>query len=1187
MSNSILIKNLSIRVNANLVTINTAIVNYDNSLYRVSAINNNVTVNLPPFPSSSNSVTPGSLFIQRVDSLGVTNTVTVSWVDNGVTITVPITSRASIFWFMMTQDELGNYRMINLTLDNVEALSIYGGTMYGSINSSNFVIKTANATDLTSTSKDAVNYGTLTTALSSYLAKSGGTMTGSIDSSNYVIKAANPVDVSATSKDVVNYGTLLSATSGIATNAITQLTGNVTTGTVVNGSAVATVVAVGGASAAGVAAAATAIQNATSTKTPNTVMLRDGASAFAAGNITADGVFLTANATISNQAPTWGQVQNYVSQSRVIIQSVVTIATTNQNSISTASFIGVTINGRVLAAGDRVALIGQNTAVDNGIYYVDNGTGHLLRTTDCAAGVDGTGFVFGVLYGTYANYFYRISATSPATTAIFGTDILTFELYFIIQNLIADNTTLAITGNTIGVKASGIGTTQLAPYTTGGMVMGTNSSTKKPEETTVTSAKLAQAFSSTQSAIHISNFGSDTLGNGWTVPYATLTTALANATGASCIKMLGGYGATGTFSQSQDNQQIEGIGCDGSQVSNITGSFTAPSGRTRLKLKDITLTGTSANPTPYIAASGNLGRNYFKNVTFLPYTTNPSINISAAISNWHEFDDCDFQNLVVIGGSVGTGESYTFRRARGAIYLSLTKNVPVTFIDCDSVVVVSHTAGQIGIYGRTTVNITSTATLASGAYLYLEDCTTLNPQTLAFGSITSVCQTVLTNVTRMATSDSIANLVVPSVPVKPGAAASGYYVSAISNDGTLSYTALPSNPIMGSATDSAAGTAGIVPAPPQYANNLFLKGDATWSPLVPNWIANKIYPEGALVAQTPYGQVAGSGVSIFRRKSGVGAGSAAAWNAAEQTNWDNLSASTNGIVNPRMSVGNTTRFYLINAFVTLKFDSVTLDNFSAYNPTTGEYTIPSDGTYQISCLVTPEDNPGYNVNDYGIQVCVNGSSVKVIAHTELTPSQNMTVVSGTTILPLVKGNKVTLEMGSTNTTYLQAGVPDRNWFCIHRLADYDFGGGSISSLPTLTPSSVIYSDSSGNITSQPINTYNLSNTNYDVSYDTVTKKLVYKNGVFAQYMGAATNTTAGTGGLVPTPAQYANNFFLKGDASWSPLFKSWQANTVYPEQAVVMQTPLGSTQTTIWFRKIGSGAGSSATWDSTEQNTWL
>ena len=43
-----------------------------------------------------------------------------------------------------------------------------------------------------------------------YLKVTGGVMAGSIDSSSYVIKTANPTDTTINSKDAVNYGTLLS-----------------------------------------------------------------------------------------------------------------------------------------------------------------------------------------------------------------------------------------------------------------------------------------------------------------------------------------------------------------------------------------------------------------------------------------------------------------------------------------------------------------------------------------------------------------------------------------------------------------------------------------------------------------------------------------------------------------------------------------------------------------------------------------------------------------------------------------------------------------------------------------------------------------------------------------------------------------------------------------------------------------
>lgn len=509
-----------------------------------------------------------------------------------------------------------------------------------------------------------------------------------------------------------------------------------------------------------------------------------------------------------------------------VTKAVVVTASNSNEDITLTNYIGRNIGGYVVSVGDRLALIGNNTPVENGVYVVQAGGG-IQRSSDCAAGVDGNGFVFGILFGTFANYFYRISLNGANTTAIFGTDIANYDVYFVIQNLVADGTSITLTGNTLAVATSGVGTTQLAPYATGNRIMGTNSGTKKPEETSIPSDKLASVMGTTQGYVQVASFGSDTLGTGYMVPYATLGAALSNLTGASVIQMIGGYGATGAFTQSQDNVHIEGFGCDGSQSANITGSITAPSGRTMLKLKDLALIGNAANPIPYLCNSGNLGRNYFKNVSFTPYTTSPSVNITSSITNWHEFDDCDFATAVNIGGSVGSSEAYTFRNCRGAIYLYLTKNVPVTFVDCDAVFVMSHTAGQILVYGRTTVNIASTATLVSGALIYLEGCTTWNVQTQSWGAINSLCTTQLNNVSRQASNDSIAALTTLKTPVVPSTAAANYYVSGIAADGTLQTSLLPSAATKDTGVDTAVTINNSNSPYPLAANQTAVNADAS------------------------------------------------------------------------------------------------------------------------------------------------------------------------------------------------------------------------------------------------------------------------------------------------------------------------------------------------------------------------
>jgi hypothetical protein len=932
----------------------------------------------------------------------------------------------------------------------------------------------------------------------------GGTLQGTLDSSGFVMKAANAIDTSSTSKDVVNYGTLVGLLASYSTNAITALTGDVTASG--PGSAVATVAAVGGKTASQVATAVTTVSNSTSANTVNTLVLRDSSGNFNAGSISANSVNLSGNATLSSQAPTWGQVQTYVSQSRVVVKSVSTIATTNQN-VSSTSYIGATVNGRVLVLGDRIALTANTTATENGIYIVQSGGG-IARSTECATGVDGNGFVFGVLYGTFANYFYRISPLSPATTAIFGTDTPTYDLYFIVQNLTVDNTTITLTGNTLSVTSGGIGTTQLAPYTNGGRVMGTNSSSKKPEEMSVTQAQLSQLLVGSQSAVSVANYGSDTLGNGTSIPYLTLTTALNTLTGASTIRMLGGYGATGTYSPTVDNLLIEGIGCDGSQTSNITGSITSASGRTRLKLKNLQLIGTSANPTPLVIASGNLGRHYLQNISFIPYSTNPSININTAVTNWMEFDDCDFLNTVVIGGSVGTGEAYTFRRARGAIYLVLTKNVPVTFVDCDAVFVVSHTAGQIMVYGRTTVNISSTATLASGAFIYVEGGSTYNTQTQTWGSIVSACTTQLVNVSRKIANDTIAALTVNTTPVTPSTASSGFYVSGVDGGGSLLYTALPAAASQDTGKLSYKTVTSAYTVLATDSNIAVNGGGGSFTITLPaiSSIIGGSYPTSGVDKCFIFTKIDSSlnPVTI----STVGSD-----NITDNTSGTSLVLNNKGDAVVFRCVGNgTSGTWLTQSKRVINTETGTL---SYYGSVSSSLALPSWGSFVTATLTTANvtitlPSPTNQQGTVRIHRADSTSNVLTIAP----PS----------------GNTINGSVGSVTIPSLYTGV-----FEISSIVQTDITGA------VLNPSAV-------------------------------------------SPMTGATASVAGTGGLVPVPQQYANNFFLRGDGTFAPLLSLWVANTTYPTGACVSQTPIGGTGYTIFQRT--ASAGSSSVWDATEQAKW-
>jgi len=86
-----------------------------------------------------------------------------------------------------------------------------------------------------------------------------------------------------------------------------------------------------------------------------------------------------------------------------------------------------TIDG-VLTSTDRVLLVGQSTASENGIYTTDAGA--WSRASDLDTGVDAAGVYVPVNEGTtYADTLWRV--TSDSGSAVVGTDSLTIDQFFI------------------------------------------------------------------------------------------------------------------------------------------------------------------------------------------------------------------------------------------------------------------------------------------------------------------------------------------------------------------------------------------------------------------------------------------------------------------------------------------------------------------------------------------------------------------------------------------------------------------------------------------------------------------------------------------------------------------------------------------------------------------------------------
>jgi len=105
----------------------------------------------------------------------------------------------------------------------------------------------------------------------------------------------------------------------------------------------------------------------------------------------------------------------------------VRVATTADGTLATAYENGDTIDGIVLATGDRILLKDQSTGAENGIYIVA-ASGAPARSNDSPTGDAASGISFYVDQGT-ANADTRWHCTNNSGSDVVGTDALTFAQF--------------------------------------------------------------------------------------------------------------------------------------------------------------------------------------------------------------------------------------------------------------------------------------------------------------------------------------------------------------------------------------------------------------------------------------------------------------------------------------------------------------------------------------------------------------------------------------------------------------------------------------------------------------------------------------------------------------------------------------------------------------------------------------
>lgn len=153
----------------------------------------------------------------------------------------------------------------------------------------------------------------------------------------------------------------------------------------------------------------------------------DGSVAFTADqSMGSNKITNLANGTADNDAVNKSQLDNAIAGTD--FKDNVRAATTANVTLASDVEDGDTLDGVVLATGDRILVKDQSVGTNNGIYVVQ-ASGAPARADDLAAGADAAGILVGVQEGT-VNAERMFQCTDDAGSAVVGTDVLTFQTFF-------------------------------------------------------------------------------------------------------------------------------------------------------------------------------------------------------------------------------------------------------------------------------------------------------------------------------------------------------------------------------------------------------------------------------------------------------------------------------------------------------------------------------------------------------------------------------------------------------------------------------------------------------------------------------------------------------------------------------------------------------------------------------------
>lgn len=137
--------------------------------------------------------------------------------------------------------------------------------------------------------------------------------------------------------------------------------------------------------------------------------------------------------------------------------------------------------------------------------------------------------------------------------------------------------------------------------------------------------------------------------------------------------------------------------------------------------------------------------------------------------------------------------------------------------------------------------------------------------------------------------------------------------------------------------------------------------------------------------------------------------------------------------NARMKANSTSAANVVSG-VAIIFENEDYDSASAYDETTGQYTVPADGEYRVSFAVTPTSigTDGYIAN-------INVAGTNVVRRSyDFTQTTSQTIFHEGTV-SATKGQIITVNVSGANFPTVKNGDSARNYLTIERVADYSAG----------------------------------------------------------------------------------------------------------------------------------------------------